>query len=65
VAVANPQLFMELSSTIALKDRGFGSSSSSVRDWTVEMNAEDGRVSSVSWILLYRASISGFQAFDF
>jgi hypothetical protein len=37
----------------------------SVRDWTVEMNAEDGSISSVSWILLYRASLSGYRAADF
>jgi hypothetical protein len=32
----NPQLFVDLSSTIALKDRGFVSVFSSVRDWSVE-----------------------------
>jgi hypothetical protein len=63
--VVNGELFKDLSSTIALKDRGFISVSSSVTDWTVEMKAEDGSVSSVSWILLYRASISGFLAADF
>jgi hypothetical protein len=36
-----------------------------VRDWTVEMKAEEGSASSVSWILLYRASISGYRAADF
>jgi hypothetical protein len=63
--VVNRQLFVDLSSTIALKDRGFVSVSSSVRDWTVEVKAEDGRISSVSWILIYRASISGYLAADF
>jgi hypothetical protein len=63
--VVTGQLFTDLSSTIVLKDRGFVSVSSSVEDWTVEMKAEDGSVSSVSWILLYRASISGFRAADF
>jgi hypothetical protein len=29
------------------------------------MEAEDGTVSSVSWILLYRASLSGYRAADF
>jgi hypothetical protein len=63
--VVNHQLFADLSSTIVLKDRGFVSVSSSVRDWSNEMKAEDGSVSSVSWIILYRASLSGFQAADF
>jgi hypothetical protein len=63
--VVNSQLFADLSSTIALKDRGFVSVSSSVRDWAVEMKSEDGSVSFVSWILLYRASISGYRAADF
>jgi hypothetical protein len=63
--VVNTQLFSDLSSTIALKDRGFVSVSSSVRDWAVELKSEDGSESSVSWILLYRASLSGYQALDF
>jgi hypothetical protein len=63
--VVNNKLFADLSSTIALKDRGFVSVSSSVNDWTVEMKAEDGSVSSISWILLYRASLSGYRAADF
>jgi hypothetical protein len=63
--VVNHQLFVDLSSTIALNDRGFISVSSSVNSWTVEMMAEDDRVSSVSWILLYRASLSGYRAADF
>jgi hypothetical protein len=63
--VANNQLFKDLSSTIALNDRGFVSVSSNVNDWTVEMKAEDGSVSFVSWILLYRAALSGYRADDF
>jgi hypothetical protein len=63
--IMNSQLFKDLSSIIALKDHGFVSVSSSVNDWTVEIKAEDGSVSSVSWILLYRASISGFRPTDF
>jgi hypothetical protein len=63
--VVNIQLFKDLSSTIVLKDRGFVSVSSSVNDWTVEMKAADGSVSSISWILLYRASLSGYRAADF
>jgi hypothetical protein len=63
--VVNRQLFKDLSSTIVLKDRGFVSVSSSVTDWTFEMKAEDGSDSSVSWILLYRASVSGYRAADF
>jgi hypothetical protein len=47
------------------KDRGFVSVSSSVTDWTFELKAKDGSVSSVSWILLYRASLSGYRAADF
>jgi hypothetical protein len=63
--VVNSQLFKDLSSIIALKDRGFVSVSSSVNAWTVGMNADDGSASSVSWILLYRASISGYRVGDF
>jgi hypothetical protein len=63
--IVNRQLFKNLSSNIALQDRGFVSVSSSVNDWTVEMKAEDGSGSSVSWILLYRASLSGYRAADF
>jgi hypothetical protein len=62
--VVNSQLFKDLSSTIALKD-GFVRVSSNVRDWSVEMKAEDGSVSSISWILLYRASLSGYRVADF
>jgi hypothetical protein len=61
----NIQLFADFSSIIALKDRGFVSVSSSVIDWTVELKTEDGSVSFVSWILLYRSSISGYRADDF
>jgi hypothetical protein len=57
--VVNPQLFTYLSSTIALKDRGFVFVSSSMRDWTVTLKANDDSTCSVSWILLYRASLSG------
>jgi hypothetical protein len=39
--------------------------SSSVTDWAAEMKADDGSVASVSWIQLYRASISGYRAADF
>jgi hypothetical protein len=63
--VVNLQLFVDLSSTIVLKDRRFVSVSSSVTDWTVGMKPEDGSVSSVSWILLYRASLSGYRVADF
>jgi hypothetical protein len=63
--VVNSQLFADLSSTIALKDSGFVSESSSVRDWAVEMYDEDETVSSVSWILIYRASLSEYRAADF
>jgi hypothetical protein len=63
--VINFQLFKDLSSTIALKYRGFVSVSSNVTDWNVEMKAEYGSESSVSWIPLYRASISEYQAADF
>jgi hypothetical protein len=61
----NTKLFVNLSSTIALKVCGFVSVSSRVNDWTVEMKAEDRIVSLVSWILLYRASLSRYQDTDF
>jgi hypothetical protein len=63
--VVNIQLFKDLSSIIALKDRGFVSVSSNVNDWTVEIKDEDWSESSVSWILLYRATLSDYQAADF
>jgi hypothetical protein len=37
----------------------------SLSDWTVSMRAEEGSSCSVSWILLYRASTSGFRAVNF
>jgi hypothetical protein len=63
--VLNIKFFKDLSSTIAFKDRGFVSVSSIANDWTVEMKNEDGSVSSIFWILLYRASVSGYRAADF
>jgi hypothetical protein len=61
----NRKLFKDLSSTFALKDRGFVSVSSSLSSWNVEMKAEDESACSISWILLFRASISGYRAADF
>jgi hypothetical protein len=59
--VVNHKLFSDISSTIALKDRGFVSVSSSLSSWNIEMKA----ACSISWILLYRASLSDFQVDDF
>jgi hypothetical protein len=39
--------------------------SSSVKYWIVEMKADDGSLFSVSWIPLYRASLSECRAADF
>jgi hypothetical protein len=61
----NRKLFESLSSIIALKDRGFVSVSSSLSSWAVKMKAEDETACAISWILLYRASISGYEAADF
>jgi hypothetical protein len=63
--VVNSQLFKDLSSTIVLKDRVFVSVSSSMNDLTVDLKADDGGISSISWILLYRASIFGYRAADY
>jgi hypothetical protein len=63
--VVNRQLFADLPSTISLNDRAFASVSSNVSDWTVELKDEDGRISSFSWILLNRASLSGYDAADY
>jgi hypothetical protein len=63
--VVNHQLFKDLSSTIALKDHGIVSVSSSVNDWNVELKGVEGSFSSVSWIPLYRASLSDYRAADF
>jgi hypothetical protein len=61
----NQKLFEDLSRTIALKDRGFFSASSSLSRWTAKMKAKVDYTCSISWILLYRASISGYRSFDF
>jgi hypothetical protein len=63
--VLNMKLFEDISSTIALKDRGFVSVSSSLSSWAVEMKARDETACFISWILLYRASLSGYKAADF
>jgi hypothetical protein len=54
VSKASPRLF-----------GAFIESKQGIRFRNSEMLAEDGSVSSVSWILLYRSSISGFRAADF
>jgi hypothetical protein len=56
--VDNNNLFKDLSSIIALKERGFASVSSRVSNWTVVMKAEDERVCSVSLIILFRIWLS-------
>jgi hypothetical protein len=63
--VVNLKLFEDLSSIIALKDRRFVSVSSSASSWTVEMKSEEASTCSISWILLYRASISGYLVDDY
>jgi hypothetical protein len=63
--VVNPKLFKDISSTIALKDRGFVSVSSSLSCWAVEMYGQDEIACSISWILLYRASLSGYKSAEF
>jgi hypothetical protein len=63
--VLNTRLFEGLSSIIALKDRRFVSLSSRVGNWTVEMKASDDSSCSVSWILIYRASLCDYRADDF
>jgi hypothetical protein len=59
------KLFPCLSSIIALKDRGFEALSSALSDWVVYLKAKDGGVCSVSWSLIYRASLYGFDGSDF
>jgi hypothetical protein len=62
--IVPPQkLFPLLSSIIALKDRGFCSVSSSLDDWVVSLKAKDARICSVSWKLIYRASLFEAEAF--
>jgi hypothetical protein len=63
--VVNRKLYEDLSSVIALKDRGFVSVSSTLSSWNVELKTGDDSSYSVSWILLYRASLSGYRALDF
>jgi hypothetical protein len=59
------KVFEDLSSILALNDSGFLSTSSSLSDWTVNLVDKDLKLCSVSWILLYRASASGYRAIDF
>jgi hypothetical protein len=61
----NSKLFEDISSIIASKDRGFVCDSSSLSSWSVEMTGEDDTTCTISWILLYRASLSGYRASDF
>jgi hypothetical protein len=61
----NQKLFEDLSRTIAMKDRGFVSVTSSNLNWTVELRAGDESSCSISWVLLHRASISGYRADEF
>jgi hypothetical protein len=63
--IVNRKLFEDISSTIALKDRGFVGVSSRLSSWAVEMKAQDEIACSKSWILLYRASLSNFKASEF
>jgi hypothetical protein len=63
--VVNSNLFKDLSSIIASNDRGSISVSSRLANWTIEIKAADDSSCSVSWILIYRASISGYRAADF
>jgi hypothetical protein len=59
------KLIPQLSSIIAFKDRGFSSVSSTLNDWDVSLKAKDEGVCSISWRLLYRASLFGFDAREF
>jgi hypothetical protein len=59
------KLFPQLSSIIVLKDSGFNSSTSILSDWDVSLKAKDERVCSVSWKLVYRASLYGVGAREF
>jgi hypothetical protein len=61
------KLFPPLSSIIASKDRGFESISVSsfLSDWDVILKAEDDSVCCISWTLLYRGSLFGFDVVDF
>jgi hypothetical protein len=61
----NFKLFENLSSIITLKDRGFVNVSSSISNWTVKMKAGNESTCSVSWILIYRASLSNYRSSGF
>jgi hypothetical protein len=61
----NRKLFEDISATITLKDRGFISVSATLSSWSVEMKDQVETACSISWILLYRASISNYQSADF
>jgi hypothetical protein len=59
------KLFPRISSIIALKDRGFESISSSLKEWAVSLKAKDEGICSVTWTLIYRASLFGLKAREF
>jgi hypothetical protein len=61
----NRNPFKDLSAIITSKDRGFVCVSSILSNWTVEMKAKDDTTCSISWIIIYRASVSGYRAVDF
>jgi hypothetical protein len=63
--VPTQKLFPHISSIIAMKDRAFESVSSSLNEWNVSLKAKDERVCSVSWTLVYRASLFGLGAEEF
>jgi hypothetical protein len=63
--IISPQkLFPQLSAIIALKrgDRSVAVSSILLSNWNVRLKLRDGRVRTVSWKFIYRASMFGFGA---
>jgi hypothetical protein len=64
--IVPPQrLFADITKRIAMKDRGFVTETSSQNGWDVSLTASDGNSLSVTWELVYRASLFGFGAGEF
>jgi hypothetical protein len=59
------KLFRDISKIIALKDRGFVATTTSLSDWVLSLMSRIGSVCVVSWKLLFKGSLFGFDADDF
>jgi hypothetical protein len=63
--VSPNKLFRDMSSSIVLKERDIIATTSSLSDWDVSLNSRDGSSCVVSWKLLFKSTLFGFDADDF